>query len=324
MEHWSKYWHTHGVLNSFAEGDANSGYTGDLKKFWEAQLKELPQGATIVDLGTGNGALAMLAHDFGVAHQKDFVVHGLDAAKIDPPQQFAKSPALAKKLKKITFHSETPFEKSPFNEASVDAFVAQFALEYGQRDESLKSALKTLKDDGKLVAVMHHHDSQLVKDSKVGFAVLTAILEESPLFQQSDMLLDLAAQAIPQLGAEGWANYPHNKILTRTIQWTMKTLQEKYAKPAELNYVNDVVRRVARTFEAMNAENIQESRKRLAHQYHLLNDHRLRLKDQLDAALTKKDASAYVKASEKLGAKAELDVLEIDGSPFGWTLSLTK
>ncbi|MGQ4276412.1 class I SAM-dependent methyltransferase [Pseudidiomarina sp. E22-M8] len=324
MEHWSKYWHTAGVLNSFAEGDANSGYTGELKKFWEQQLNDVPQGATVVDLGTGNGALALLARDFSVTNQKDFSVHGVDAAQIDPVKQFEKSPALAKKLKKISFHSETPIESLPFDEGSIDVMIAQFAFEYADRNDALKEVLQTLKSGGKLVTVMHHNDSEMVKDSKIGVAVLTEILENSPVFQQSDMLLDLASQAIPQIGAEGWESYPHNQILTRSIQWTMKTLQEKFSKPAELNYVNDVVRRIARIFEVMNAENLNACKRQLAFEYHLLNDHRLRLKDQLTATLTKKDANTIVKAAEKAGASAKLDVLTINDTPFGWTLTLIK
>lgn len=324
MEHWTKYWHTAGVLNSFAEGDANSGYSGALKKFWQEQLKQLPQNATVVDLGTGNGALALLAQDVSVTEQKDFAVHGIDAAKIDPVKQFEKSPAVAKKLKKISFHSEAPIEAMPFAKASVDACIAQFAFEYAPRDKALPAVVERLKEGGSLIAMMHHHESNLVKDSKVGVNVLGAILIETPLFQQSDMLLDLAAQAIPQIGAEGWAKYPHNQTLTRTIQWTMSALQEKFSKTAELNYVNDVVRRVARVFEVMNEKNIQDCKRQLAHEYHVLNDHRLRLQDQLEAALTKKDANALVKAAEKLGAKAKLDTFELDGSPFGWTLTLTK
>ncbi|WP_417681396.1 class I SAM-dependent methyltransferase [Pseudidiomarina aquimaris] len=324
MEHWSKYWHTSGVLNSFAEGDANSGYTGDLQKFWEQQLKDVPRGATVVDLGTGNGALALLAQNFGITNQKEFAVHGIDAAKINPVEQFEKSPAIARKLKKIEFHSETPIEKMPFDADAIDVMIAQFAFEYAPQKEALEAVIKQLKPQGKLVAVMHHTDSALVKDSKVGVTVLTEILENTPLFQQSDMLLDLASQAIPQIGADGWASYPHNQVLTRSIQWMMKALQEKFSKPQELNYVNDVVRRIARIFEVMNAKNLDDCKRQLAYEYHVLNDHRLRLQDQLDAALNKKQATALVKAAEKQGASAELDTLEIDGSPFGWTLKLTK
>lgn len=324
MEHWSKYWHTAGVLNSFAEGDANSGYSGDLKKFWEQALAKAPQGAVIVDIGTGNGALALLANDVGITNQKDFVVHGIDAATIDPVKQFEKSPALAKKLKKIKFHSQTPVEKLPFESNSVDLFIGQFAFEYAERDAALAETLSALKSGGQMTLMIHHSSSELVKNSKIGADVLDYILQQTPLFQQADMLIDLASQAIPQLGEQGWADYPHNRILTQSIQWTMQILQEKFSKPAEQSYVNDVVRRIARIFEALTGKNLDACTKALAYEYHTLNDHRLRLQDQLNAALTKKDATALVKAAEKAGATASIDVFELEGSPFGWTLTLSK
>lgn len=325
MEHWSKYWHTEGVLNSFAEGEANKGYAGEVKKFWEATFANIPQGGTVIDAGTGNGALALLAFDYSKANQKDFVIHGVDAAKIDPPAQFSKaSPAVAKKLKQIKFHSETPVEQMPFVAGSVDAVISQFAFEYAERKEALESILASLKSGGTFTAMSHHASSALIKDSKLGAIILNDILQNSPLFQQADLLIDLAAQAIPQLGEHGWAEFSHNRILSRSIQWTMQALQERYSKPEQQLWVNDVIRRVARIMQVMKGDNLAECRKQLATEYHLLNDHRLRLEDQLNAALAKKDITALTKAAEKAGASFEANVVEHDGDTFAWALKVSK
>ncbi|KFZ31386.1 hypothetical protein IDSA_01300 [Pseudidiomarina salinarum] len=325
MEHWSKYWHTKGVLNSFAEGEANKGYTGVVKKFWDTTFAEIPTGGTVIDAGSGNGALALLAFDYSRANQKDFVIHGVDAARIDPAAQLSKSsPAIAKKLKQITFHSETPVEQMPFVAGSVDAVVSQFAFEYADRNQALKSILESLKEGGTFTAMAHHASSSLLKDSKQGVVILTDILENSPLFQQADLLIDLAAQAIPQLGEKGWSEFSHNRIISRSIQWTMQALQERYNKAEQQMWVNDVVRRVARVMQVMKGDNLAECRKQLAFEYHLLSDHKLRLQDQLNAALAKKDITALKKAAEKSGAKFEADVIEHDGDTFAWTLKIRK
>ncbi len=325
MEHWSKYWHTEGVLNSFAEGEANQGYAGEVKKFWQATFANIPQGGTVIDAGTGNGALALLAFDYSKANQKDFVIHGVDAAKIDPPAQLSKSsPAIAKKLKQITFHSETPVEQMPFDAGSVDAVISQFAFEYADRNQALKSILEALKSGGTFTAMAHHASSSLLKDSKQGLIVLTDILDNSPLFQQADLLIELAGQAIPQLGEKGWSEFSHNRIMSRSIQWAMQALQERYNKAEQQVWVNDVVRRVARVMQVMKGDNLAECRKQLAFEYHVLNDHKLRLQDQLNAALAKKDITALKKAAEKAGASFAADMVEHDGDTFAWTLTIQK
>lgn len=61
MKHWTNYWRNSGALNSFAEGRVAKGYDGDVKKFWDDKFSLFPTQGEIVDLGTGNGALAILA-----------------------------------------------------------------------------------------------------------------------------------------------------------------------------------------------------------------------------------------------------------------------
>lgn len=324
MQHWSMYWQTSGVLNSFAEGDANQGYTGAIKKFWDQSFDSIPQGAIIVDAGCGNGALALLAYDFGRANQKDFVIEGLDAAEINPVKQFEKQPAVAKKLKTIKFHSATPISAAPYTAESVDAVISQFAFEYAEQGSALAKVSEILKPGGKLITMSHHASSKLVKDSKVGVEVLTAILEESPLFQQADLVIDLAMQAIPQLGDEGWAEYPHNRILSQSTKWMMDSLLQRFDKPEQQTYVKDAIARVARVLQAMNGSNLEQARKQLTYDYHVLADHKKRLDEQLQSAYAKKDITALKKAATKAGLKLEAEPFEVEGEVFSWTITAEK
>lgn len=324
MQHWSMYWQTSGVLNSFAEGDANQGYTGAIKKYWDQMFDSIPQGATIVDAGCGNGALALLAYDFGRANQKDFVIEGLDAAEINPVKQFEKQPAVAKKLKAIKFHSATPIAAAPYTAESVDAVISQFAFEYAEQGPALAKLSEILKPGGKLITMSHHTGSKLVKDSKVGVEVLTAILEESPLFQQADLIIDLAMQAIPQLGDEGWAKYSHNRILSQSTKWIMDSLLQRFDKPEQQTYVKDAIARVARVLQAMNGSNLEQARKQLAYDYHVLADHKKRLDEQLQSAYAKRDITALKKAATKAGLKLEAEPFDLDGEVFGWTITAER
>lgn len=324
MQHWSMYWQTSGVLNSFAEGDANKGYSGAIKKFWEQAFAAFPQGSKVVDAGCGNGALALLAYDYGRANQQDFVIEGLDAAEINPVKQFDKQPSIAKKLKTIKFHSATPIAEAPYASESIDAVVSQFAFEYAEQAPALAKISDILKSGGHFVAMSHHANSSIVKDSKVGVEVLTAILDDSPLFQQADLIVDLAMQAIPQIGDDGWAEYPHNRILSQSMKWMMDSLLERFNKPEELPWVRDAIGRIARVMQAMNGKNLEQARKQLAYDYHVLADHKKRLDEQLKSAYAKKDITALKKAATKVGLKLDADAIEVEGEVFAWTLTAQK
>lgn len=324
MEHWSAYWQTSGVLNSFAEGNVKDGYSGQLKQFWDNQFKQLPEGATIVDIGTGNGALAILAYDYGRSHQRDFVVEGIDAAMINPAKQFEQQPSIAKKLKAIRFHSVTPVEQLPYGNASIDAAVSQFGFEYSDRKQALTALAAALKPGGKAVFVCHHSNSALSKQSQAASTVLQYCLEISPLFQQADLYFHLARQAIPQLGLDGWFDYSYQGVLKRSIQWTMDILRERFNEPDQQSYVNDVIARVARLLQAQGVDNASQLIDALGIEYQLLNDHRLRIDDQIKASLSKKDISALKKQSEQLSLGFAAEELAIDDKLFGWVISLTK
>ncbi|WP_127346695.1 class I SAM-dependent methyltransferase [Pseudidiomarina mangrovi] len=324
MEHWSAYWQTSGVLNSFAEGNVKDGYSGELKQFWEHQFASAPATAKIIDIGTGNGALAILAYDYGRANQRHFSVEGLDKAVINPAKQFEQQPTIAKKLKAITFHSAVAAEELPFADQSVDLAVSQFGFEYSDRKESMRALAKALKPGAKAIFVSHHSNSELTKNSQHAVEVLRYCLEVSPLFQQADMYFDLARQAIPQIGLEGWQTFPHHTILSRSLKWTMDILQERFSAAGQKAYVNDVISRVARLLQAMTATNQPQLMEALGLEYRLLNDHRMRVEDQLNASLAKKDISTLVKSAKQLDMTLTAEELAIDGKLFGWVLVLTK
>ena len=324
MEHWSAYWQTSGVLNSFAEGNVKDGYSGELKQFWDQQFGAAPMAAKILDIGTGNGALAILAYDYGRANQRDFTVEGLDKAVINPAKQFEQQPTIAKKLKAINFHSAVGAEQLPFAHDSIDLAVSQFGFEYSDGKATIKALAGVLKPGAKAVFVSHHNSSELTKHSQHAVEVLQYCLEVSPLFQQADLYFDIARQAIPQLGLEGWQKFPHHTILTRSLKWTMDTLQERFNSPGQQSYVNDVIGRVARLLQAMTASNQAQLMDALGVEYRLLNDHRLRVEDQLKASLSKKDIATLGKSAVQHDLTFAAEELTIEGKLFGWAVTLQK
>src|SRR5690606_29381878 len=124
------------------------------------------------------------------------------------------------------------------------------------RAAALKVIMNSLKASSQAHFMVHHANSGLIKSSKAGIEVINSVLTDSPLFQLADLYIDLASQAIPQLGDKGWQEFSHQRILAQSIQWMMRELQEKFSKPEQEIWVTDIVRRVARTLERVAGNTI--------------------------------------------------------------------
>ena len=66
-DEWSRFWER-GTVTTF-EGHFGDNYDAEIRDFWWTEFARLADGAVIVDLATGNGALALLAARHGREHE---------------------------------------------------------------------------------------------------------------------------------------------------------------------------------------------------------------------------------------------------------------
>jgi hypothetical protein len=102
---WNRYWE-HGFLTSCRNAFAGN-YEGELRAVWDRFFAELPAGTRVLDICTGNGAIAMIANDYARAHGTGFEIHGIDSAAIRPAETVQADRA---RLEGIVFHPSTPAE----------------------------------------------------------------------------------------------------------------------------------------------------------------------------------------------------------------------
>ncbi|MCH8492418.1 MAG: class I SAM-dependent methyltransferase [Idiomarina sp.] len=325
MQHWSDYWRNSGALNSFAESGAASGYAGEIAEFWQQHLSKCAKDACVVDAGTGNGALAVLITEYGRKHKRAWEVIGVDAAAINPAASLQSKPELQKKLKGITFHGETPIEKMPFAAGSIDRVTSQFAFEYADAKPALKEIFRVLKPGGELVVMAHHSESALVQDSQRGLQIFDYILNNSPLFMQLDLLFNLASGALDSMDYASWNRTQECIAVTKSVQWTMTIINERFNQEGDAQWVNDVFGQAIGLIKSVNnAQTAKQALQGLGGVYNALQNHRLRIQEQVSVALNKEKLMALQGMVEGMKGEFSYADFTIEGELFAYTFVAKK
>jgi ubiquinone/menaquinone biosynthesis C-methylase UbiE len=139
-ESWSRYWASgplHSCPNAFA-----GNYDDEIRDFWMSFFGRLPDGASILDIGTGNGAIAFLARDVADSLKRKFHIEGIDAAVIHPAAAAARHGIRAGD---IVFRGNTCSERTGYPDGHFDAASSQYAIEYSRIDDSLAELARVLK-----------------------------------------------------------------------------------------------------------------------------------------------------------------------------------
>jgi len=155
---WSVFWRSDQLQSCTAEGGQDT--ADSVATAWRVFFDTLPAAAHILDLATGNGVLAAQAADVSRSSAKRFVVHGVDAADIDPARFV---PSVASKLNEVEFHPQTRLEHLPFMDREFDAVVSQYGIEYSDRSRSLAESIRVLKPGGQYRFLVHAADSVLAR-----------------------------------------------------------------------------------------------------------------------------------------------------------------
>ncbi|MCG6871434.1 MAG: class I SAM-dependent methyltransferase [Gammaproteobacteria bacterium] len=180
---WSHYWDS-GALTSLADA-FQANYQGAVRQHWEALFASLRDGTALLDIGTGNGAVPMIAN--GVARQRGirFDLHGMDRARIDPARTVTAEREL---LDGICFHSDAAAEQMPFPDARFSAVTAQYALEYSDFARTLVEVYRVLAAGGLGSFVIHHPDSTVLKVAREELRH-GALIAEIALFDRAEDLV---------------------------------------------------------------------------------------------------------------------------------------
>lgn len=179
VEHWETYYRG-GALTTCPTGPG-ANYSLDVRDAWVDFFAGFHDGARILDIGTGNGAVPLIARDTATAAGLRLEIHGSDLAMIDPRRQVPGGETL---FEGIVFHPGTATERLPFEAAAFDGVSSQFAIEYTDVDRSMREIFRVLKPGGRARMSVHHADSVVVRNAALSLAEASLVLDESRIYRR--------------------------------------------------------------------------------------------------------------------------------------------
>jgi SAM-dependent methyltransferase len=170
---WDRFW-SYDRLSSFGTGVGAGNYREPIAAGWRTFFASLPAGARVLDIATGNGAIAVLAVEAG----EELQVTGADLARVEPAAFVSRG---RDKLEQIRFLANTPAEDLPLDDGSFDAVTSQYGIEYSNMERSLPEAVRVLAPGGRLRFACHAAGGSVAADTKCAIADADFLLDHVDL-----------------------------------------------------------------------------------------------------------------------------------------------
>ena len=177
---WTRYWQSGFQDTCFF---ADRAFAVD--QLWQDLFSELDSSARIVDLATGNGAVALKAATFARDHNRAFAISGVDYATIAPAGLTSTDAEL---VASVEFVGDTDIANLPFHSSSVDCLTSQYGFEYARGDLALAEAVRVLVTDGRALFLMHAEGGAVHEASAARLRRAQSLLQKGHLMMQLDDL----------------------------------------------------------------------------------------------------------------------------------------
>lgn len=178
---WDRYWHADRVA-SCMDGAGSSNYDARIAEAWAEHFAVLPRRTRILDLCTGNGAIAVMAMEASPG----FEVTGVDLASIEPAAFVSSN---LDQLRRIRFVPNMPAEALSLPAGGFDAVVSQYGIEYSDMDRSLPEAVRMLAPGGRLRFAMHAAEGAVAADTRRSIGEAEFLLDEIDLTGRAERCL---------------------------------------------------------------------------------------------------------------------------------------
>ncbi|MNM45744.1 hypothetical protein D3C81_566710 [compost metagenome] len=302
--HWTSLWQS-GVLHSCNTAIADN-YDGDIQAFWRSQFSTLSPEQRVVDLGTGNGALPLLAK----AINPSLRLHGIDSALINPAEDMRNG---GHDYTGIQFHPGCAMDTLPFPDGSIQLITSQFAFEYAPQASALAELLRVLDPvHGRIAMVLHSTDSEISQMTLRQLQGLHFLFNTLGIFDKAHLL----ARAVQdqQQGRSGNAERARTEFNTAANK-LMLEMSTTVAAP-----ILDKAHALLHGALVHLAPAPASSADLLERAQLLLQHEQQRLQDMQLAAYDSQRLQALTDMLCKAGLMVATDVLHQTDTMMGWTL----
>ncbi len=286
--------------------------------FWRDKFVELDNGARILDIAAGNGAIATIAAELSIDKGKGFFVAATDLADVSVDLIGDEKTKAARET--IEFHGQTPCENQPFEDDSFDLVTSQFGFEYSDIGKTLIEIRRVLKPGGRFVAISHHAESVLIENSKVEIEIYDFALNK----------IDLVGTAKRYFKALGDpAQHPDQqrkaakraRPLAASLKTRMNAFREKYETHDCAQFIAGAVSYTVRVAQETTLKEKLDALDRAQSDFELA---KARLDDMVAAALDSDQIKSFNVLAKEAGFQS-VDSLELyteDSSLAGWQIHL--
>lgn len=133
------------------------------KQAWHGFIADLPEGARVLDLATGDGRVLRWMREV----RPDLVLEGIDLAPELPPAPEG-----------TNIQGGVEMESLPFDDSSFDAVVSQFGFEYGDTSATAAEIVRVLKPGGVAGLMVHRGDGPILEHNRKRQAEIDWVLGE--------------------------------------------------------------------------------------------------------------------------------------------------
>lgn len=300
---WDQYWQDGRLASCGGEGGAN--YQPAITEGWRNFFDTLADGARVLDICTGNGAVARLAAEAASARNLTVTIDAVDSAMIHPT-------GLGPGVGMIRFSPRTPAESLPFPDSTFDVIVGQYALEYTDVERTLAELRRVSLPKVHIRFVTHAAGSVVVRGAQRQIEDTQRLLATG-IFEAAEALARTVAGNADAAGLDGARRNFGNAL--QALQVAARTTEDL---PMYQN-VGTVLVHALQHQPSVGAGPVLD---KIAETASAIKAHQARLSAMRRAALDQPKAQALAALAERLWSRkftAE-PLIRSDSAEFGWVV----